>query len=63
MQDYILQMYTAYKEFKVLPSQFKKELAHDMRMMHQLENALKHQSVRLQNLESMKQQMGNQLRR
>lgn len=56
-------MYTAYKEFKVLPSQFKKELSHDMKMMYQLENVLKYQSVRIQNLESMKQQVSNKLMR
>lgn len=63
MQDYILQMYTAYKEFKILPSQFKKELSHDMKMMHEIENALKYQSVRIQNIQSMKQQISNQLMR
>lgn len=63
MQDYILQMYTAYKEFKILPSQFKKELSHDMKMMHQIENALKYQSQRIQDIQSLQSQLNNQIMR
>lgn len=53
-QEYYLNMYKAYTEFGILPSQFKKELSRDIKIMHLIDNTFKQRKYELHKLEELR---------